>query len=232
MTDDHPPTTRARGWLLGAVVVALIALASFDRVHEGVLQLFEVAREIMVAHPVAGPVLFVVLAALSAMLSFFSSAVLVPAAVYTWGPVATAVLLWLGWILGGVGAYTMAWWAGRGALRWIAPGRSFTRYEERFRERVNFGSVLLFQLALPSEIPGYVLGLVRYPLAKYVAALAIVEVPYAVGTILIGASFVSRNVGMLLALGVAAVVTVVVLARLLKRHVPEKRGAPMNTPTR
>lgn len=104
------------------------------------------------------------------------------------------------------------------ALHWIAPGRSFTRYERRFRERVGFGSVLLFQLALPSEIPGYVLGIVRYPLGKYLAALAIVEVPYAVGTMLIGASFVSRDVGMLVALGVTAVVAVVVLARLLRRH--------------
>jgi hypothetical protein len=37
---------------------------------------------------------------------------------------------------------------------------------------------------------------------------------------------------MLLALGAAAVVTVVVLARLLKRHLPEERGASMDTPTR
>lgn len=218
MTEDHLPPAYARAFVLVVAVAALVALASSDAVHQAVLQLLEAAREIMTAHPVVGPTLFVVLAAASAMLAFFSSAVLVPAAVYAWGPLATAALLWLGWMLGGLSAYALAWWAGRGAMHWIAPGRSFSRYEERFRERVSFGSVLLFQLALPSEIPGYVLGLARYPLAKYLAALAIVEVPYAVGTMLIGASFVSRNVGMLLALGVTAVVAVVVLARLLRRH--------------
>ena len=201
-------------------MTALVALASSDPVHQAVLQLFEAFREIMGAHPVAGLVLFVVLADLSAMLSFFSSAVLVPVAVYTWGPMVTAALLWMGWILGGLGAYTMAWWAGRGALRWIAPGRSFARYEERFRECVSFGSVLLFQLALPSEIPGYVLGLARYPLARYLAACAIAEAPYAVGTMLIGASFVSRDIGMLIALGAAAIVGVVVLARVIRQRLP------------
>jgi uncharacterized membrane protein YdjX (TVP38/TMEM64 family) len=216
MTADHLPPAYARAVALVVAVAALVALASSDAVHQAVLQVLEAAKGIMVAHPVAGPTLFVVLAAASAMLAFFSSAVLVPAAVYAWGPAATAALLWLGWILGGLSAYALAWWAGRGALRWIAPGRSFTRYEERFRERVSFGSVLLFQLALPSEIPGYVLGLARYPLAKYLAALAIVEVPYAVGTMLIGASFVSRDIGMLLGVGTAAAVGVVVVARALK----------------
>ena len=162
--------------------------------------------------------LFVLLAALSAMLAFFSTAVLVPAAVYAWGPWLSAVLLWLGWMLGGLGAYTLASLVGRPAMRWVAHGHPFTAYETRLRRETPFGLVLLFQLALPSEIPGYVLGLARYPLHRYLAALAIAELPYAVGTMLLGESFVSRRVWLLVALGAGAVVMAVVLGRVLRRR--------------
>jgi uncharacterized membrane protein YdjX (TVP38/TMEM64 family) len=103
-------------------------------------------------------------------------------------------------------------------LRWVAPGRSFDQYERQFHHRVSFGFVLLFQLALPSEIPGLVLGLARYPLRRYLAALAIAELPYAVGTMLLGASFVSRRIGLLLSLGAAAAIAATALGRALRRR--------------
>ena len=208
----------ARALVLGLLVVGLVSLASSSTVHEEMLELFEAAKLIMAQHPVLGPVLFVLLAGLSAMLAFFSTAVLVPAAVYAWGPWTSAVLLWLGWMLGGLGAYTLASLVGRRALRWVAHGHPFTAYEKRLRRETPFGLVLLFQLALPSEIPGYVLGLARYPLHRYLAALAIAEVPYAVGTMLLGESFVTRRVWLLVALGAGAVVMAVVLGRVLRRR--------------
>lgn len=218
MTEDHLPPVHARALVLVALVAALVVLASSDAVHQAVLQVFAAAKGIMAGHPVAGPLVFVVLAALSAMLAFFSSAVLVPAAVYAWGDVVTAGLLWLGWMLGGLAAYGLASWAGRPALHWLAPGRPVARYEERLRREAPFGLVLLFQLALPSEIPGYVLGLARYPLGRYLAALALAELPYAVGTMLLGASFVSRNIGMLVALGGVAALGATLLARELRQR--------------
>ena len=39
--------------------------------------------------------------------------------------------------------------------------------------KATFPLVLLFQLAVPSEIPGYVLGALRYHFGKYLAARAI-----------------------------------------------------------
>ena len=52
--------------------------------------------------------LFVLLAAISAVLAFFSSALLLPVAVFTWGSKVTFVLLWLGWLLGGIGTHHKA----------------------------------------------------------------------------------------------------------------------------
>ena len=55
------------------------------------------------------------------------------------------------------------------------------------------GRVLLFQLAVPSEIPGYLLGTLGYRFSRYLVVVSVGEVPYALGTVLLGESFVSRE---------------------------------------
>jgi uncharacterized membrane protein YdjX (TVP38/TMEM64 family) len=200
------------------MVAGLIVLAWSPPVHRAVLQLFEAAKAIIESHPLMGAVLFVVLSALAAMLAFFSSAVLVPPAVYAWGPVACAALLWSGWMLGGLASYGLAYHFGRPVLRWLAPGKAISQYQQRIREQASFGFILLFQLALPSEIPGLVLGLAHFPIERYLLALAIAELPYAIGTTMLGASFVSRRFGLLLSLGALAIIMVIVLGRAFRRR--------------
>jgi hypothetical protein len=101
---------------------------------------------------VAGPAIFVALAAASAMLAFFSSAALVPAGVVAWGMPTTAALLSLGWLLGGLLSYGSARGLGRPLLAHLAPVEFLAKYERRVSRDTPFGVVLLFQLALPSEI--------------------------------------------------------------------------------
>lgn len=217
--EQAPPSThRIRAILLVALVGTLVALAWSPPVHRAVLQVFEAAKVLITDHPLLGALLFIVLSAMAAMLAFFSSAVLVPAAVYAWGPVVCSALLWAGWMLGGVVSYGLAYRYGERVLRWLAPGKSIAQYQERIREKASFGFILLFQLALPSEIPGLVLGLARFPLRRYLMALAIAELPYAIGTTMLGASFVSRRFGLLLSLGAVAALTAVVLGRALRRR--------------
>lgn len=218
MTSEHAPTFRIRAILLLGMVAALVVLAWSDPVHVAVLELFEEAKGIIQKYPILGAVVFVLLSALAAMLAFFSSAVLVPPAVYAWGPVTCAALLWAGWMLGGLVSYGLAFRFGQPVMRWLAPGKSIERYLSRIRENASFSFILLFQLALPSEIPGLVLGLSRIPLGRYLLALAIAELPYAVGTTLLGASFVSRRFGPLLSLGAVAAVAAVLLGRALRKR--------------
>ena len=119
----EPPNVTARPELLvrswgRAVAVVLICasvalLLSFDAVYEGLQSALAAVEPGIAAHPRLGAVAFVVFAALSAILAFFSSALLLPAAVYTWGTTVTLVLLWLGWLLGGISTYAL----GRGLRR-------------------------------------------------------------------------------------------------------------------
>ena len=206
------------------LVAGLIVLAWSDPVHRAVLQVFDAAKAIIEQHPILGAAVFTVLSALAAMLAFFSSAVLVPAAVYAWGPIVCTVLLWAGWMLGGLASYGLAHRFGEPVMRWLAPGKSIARYRAKIREEVSFGFILLFQLALPSEIPGLVLGLAHFPLERYLMALAIAELPYAVVTTLLGASFVSRRFGLLISLGAGAALTAFFLGRAFRKRLGGTSG--------
>jgi uncharacterized membrane protein YdjX (TVP38/TMEM64 family) len=210
----RPVVTRAV--LLVALVAGLIALARSDTLHQELLGVLEAAKTMIAAHPVGGPLAFIGLSALSAMLAFVSGAVLVPAAVYAWGAGPTMLMLWLGWTLGGVIAWTLAALFGRPLLRWLVAGETLSRYQHLLDTRPRFSSVLLFQLALPSEIPGYLLGLAHYPLPRYVAALMLAELPYAVGTVLLGVGFVRRDTVTLVAVCLIGAVALAVVAGALR----------------
>ncbi|WP_375771136.1 VTT domain-containing protein [Archangium gephyra] len=187
--------------LLLLLLGGMVLFASSDTFQSALAWLLAKAGPVIEAHPFWGAALFLLLSAFSAMLAFFSSAVLVPVAIHTWGEAVCVLLLWCGWMLGGAGAYVIARSWGRPVVRRLVSGELLGRYEERISRHSSFGLVLLFQLAVPSEIPGYVLGLARYGLRKYLRVLALAELPYAVGTVYLGSSLLEQRSLVLLALG-------------------------------
>lgn len=211
---------RASGLL--AIGLGVTLLLSVDVLFAGMQDLLSAAGPLIRSHPVAGGLVFVVLSALAAMLAFFSSALLVPVAVYSWGRPWTALLLWIGWLLGGVCAYAAGRFLGRPLVRSVASARLRALYRERYLERlpskVDVPVALLIQLALPSEIPGYLFGTLRVPLRTYLPALALVEAPYAAGTVLLGESVLRRDGGWLLVLAAVGLGASLVAAHVLHRR--------------
>lgn len=212
----HHALWRALGIVVACALLAL--LLSSDALFGWVERLLGAARPIIGAHPWGGAVLFLLLSALSAMLAFFSSAVLVPVAVVAWGPFGTVALLWGGWLLGGVVSYLIGRYLGLPAVRALVRSPRLETYRQRFSARASFGLVLLLQLGLPSEVPGYLMGLSRVRIAVYLPALALAELPFAVGTVLLGESIVQRRIALLVGLGVAAAAVSLLLLRLLRRR--------------
>lgn len=215
-TKTHP--IRGRAVAILVIFVALAAIVSLRSLHTTLLGWLDVIRGLMADHPTGGAVVFVALAALSAMVAFFSTAVLVPPAVAAWGQGGTVALLWLGWMLGGLTSYLIGRGPGVLAARGLVSEAKLAGYQRRIGAGAPFSLVLLFQLALPSEIPGYVLGLVRYPLTRYLVALAIAELPYAVGVTLAGESFLQGRLVPLLGLGAGAALVAVLAWRTFHRH--------------
>lgn len=221
--NASPASRRGSRSLVRVLLVLLICvmaalLLSVDWVYSGMHRLLAAAEPLISGHPVLGALAFVLLSALSAILAFFSSALLVPAAVFAWGNALTLVLLWIGWLLGGICMY----WLGHGMRGSngdkAAPGGRFAAYLPRVSREVSFPLVLLWQLALPSEIPGYLCGYLRVPFRTYVVALAIGELPYAAAAVWLGQSVVDRQVGWLVALGVVFASFLLLFLRLLRRR--------------
>jgi uncharacterized membrane protein YdjX (TVP38/TMEM64 family) len=203
-----PPGAPGLLWWRRAAAVALVlaglsVVALSDALHDALLELFSIVEQAVRARPIIGMMFFIVGAALSALLAFFSSAVLVPIAIQAWGKPASMLLLWIGWTAGGIIAYSIGRHLGRPIARWLTSEEALDRFTTRISSRTPFGIVLLFQVALPSEVPGYALGLLGYPLGKYLLALGLTELPFSIGTVYLGETFLERNVTMLVGIGVA-----------------------------
>jgi uncharacterized membrane protein YdjX (TVP38/TMEM64 family) len=173
---------------------------------------------VIAPHPLVGALAFVLLSAVSVTLAFFSSAVLIPIAIETWGREPTIALLYFGWVLGGATAYTLARTIGRPLVRALVDEKTLDRYLGRISRHARFRFVLLMQLALPSELPGWVLGLAHVRFATYLAALAIAELPYAIGTVLVGEGLIEQRAWQLIAIGAAGAALLLVALRLFEQR--------------
>jgi uncharacterized membrane protein YdjX (TVP38/TMEM64 family) len=210
-------TTWRRAGILLLLTMGLAALATSDALHAALVDVLAASDTIVARHPVLGVVLFVAWAAVSAMLAFASTAVFLPVAVFTWGEPLSILLLWIGWTMGGACSYGVGRFLGRAVVKWLTAEAVLHRLEERIGPATPFGLVLLLQLALPSEIPGYLLGLVRYSFPKYLIVLALVELLFAVAMVHLGASFVERRAGIVLATGTAVVLLSVTAFYVLRK---------------
>jgi len=79
-------------------------------------------------------------------------------------------------------------------------------WQDQVSQRSRFSHILIFQALVPSEIPGYVLGILRYRFMFYLAALAITELPYVVGVVFLGEYFLKGEGMVIILLGLAVIV--------------------------
>lgn len=220
---SHPVHARLK-WrpiLIFLLCVLAAVLLSIDSMNAGLHRLLSAAEPAIAAHPVSGALLFIVLSAFSALVAFFSSALLVPVAVYTWGMPLTAALLWVGWWVGGACTYAFGRALRRPLIRLAGHAEQLDFFRRRVPADAGFAMILLLQVALPSEIPGYLCGVMRVPFRTYALALALAELPYALGTVWIGDSLLQQRTGLLLSLGVlGAAASAYAVRRLRQRLLP------------
>jgi uncharacterized membrane protein YdjX (TVP38/TMEM64 family) len=204
------------GLLVAVVLLAGFVVAS-DRLHGELAGLVAWAERLIARAPVAGAAVFIVLTMLSAMLAFFSTGLLAPVAIAAWGTTGTLVLLWVGWLLGGVLTYAVGRYLGRSVAGVFVRRETLDHWEAFVRDRSHVTHLLLFQIAMPSEVLGYVLGLLRYRLRTYLGVLSITEIPYALAVVYLGESFLAGDAVRFVAIGLATVALSLGLYALLTR---------------
>jgi uncharacterized membrane protein YdjX (TVP38/TMEM64 family) len=216
-------THRRRLGALALLVAVGLVVAASARLHQLSEEAVAAMGSIIAQHPGWGALAFIALAAISAMMAFVTSVVLVPVAVHHWGPVITALLLWLGWLVGGGVAYGIGRYVGGPAVRRLVGGARARYFEEQITARAPFLVVFLFQIALQSEIPAYVMGMVRYPLLRYLLALGAAELPFAVGAVLLGSGFLHREYWMMVGVGMVGIAIVSLAVGALHRRLSKGR---------
>ena len=203
--------------IVGSLILVVGLIAGSETLHNKIEDVIIWAEVVISKSPLLGMLIFVLLAMLSAMVAFFSSALLAPVAIYAWGRAGCLLLLWVGWLLGGIASFCIGRFFGRSAAALIISGEKIDGWEQQLRERNRFIYVLVFQAVIPSEIPGYVLGILRYRFLHYLAALAIAELPYAIAVVYLGQSFLQGNAIVFVTIGVAVIVLGVFLLRIFKK---------------
>jgi uncharacterized membrane protein YdjX (TVP38/TMEM64 family) len=203
--------------IVGILIVVVGLVTASDTLHNRTEEIIVWIEGVISQAPVLGMVLFVLLSMVSAMVAFFSSAVFAPIAIYAWGKAGTFMLLWLGWLLGGILSFCVGRFLGRSVVGMIIDEQKIAGWERELGERSRFMHILMFQAAVPSEIPGYVLGILHYRFPLYLAALALTEIPYAIATVYLGESFLEGESTVFILLGIAVIVLGVFLLQGIRK---------------
>ena len=206
--------------LLLLVVAAAGLVVASAPLHGALTSMVAAGEAFMARAPVAGAAVFVGLTALSAMIAFFSTGLLAPVAIATWGPLTTFLLLWIGWLAGGAVSYAVGRYLGRGVAGLLVGGETLDHWERTLRDRSHVRHLLVFQLAMPSEILGYALGIVRYSFFTYIGVLSLSEIPYALAIVYLGESFLAGDALRFVAIGAGLVVVSAALYAWVRRTVP------------
>ena len=213
---------------LGVVVFLGVAFFLSVTVQRVFLESIEIIELFVERHLFWGAVIFVLLAAFSAMFSLFSSVPLVPIATVVFGNFFTGLLLCVGWLLGDMAAYAIGSSAGyRIVSRFISMDRA-EYYKKRLSGRSQFWIVFIFRFALPSEVTGYTLGVLRYHFGKYALATALSEIPFAFLAVYSSEALIQRRLALFLGLITAGVLVTVLMLALLKKQLNNdgrKKGA-------
>lgn len=210
-----------RNIIVFVAVVIIVALFWFSTAFSNYFEsaLFAL-RNYEVEFPFLSISIFILLAVISTLIFTFSSIWLVPAAIEIWGRWETFLLLLTGWIIGNILSYLIGKYAGYPIVKKLVPEKKIEKYKHLFLEgNRGWSIVLLFRFILPSEIPGYFLGIARYRFLPYFAATVLSEAPYALIAVYAIDAILRRDIGLFLIWGAIWAFCAIILVRLIKKKI-------------
>jgi uncharacterized membrane protein YdjX (TVP38/TMEM64 family) len=171
------------------------------------------------AHGIAGIFIFIVVSFFSSILSPLSSLPLIPSAVIVWEKFFTLIFLMIGWFFGAWVGYFIGKYASEKFLSRYWNFKEIDRYKEKISPGAQFGLVLFFRFAIPSEITGITLGIIRYHLGKYLIAVFLTELPFAFASVYLSGALVQGNLRIFAGLFVFIIVLILFASYVFRKKV-------------
>jgi len=178
-------------------------------------------------NPILVPLLFVLFAALSVMLGPFTSAPLISFAVALWDTSFTLFFLLSGWLIGNTLAYLIGKHIGHPIVKRLVKKEKLLKWETFLSEKIDIRLVFLFRLAAPSEV-GYVFGIMRYNLMRYLTITILAEIPLALLLVFAGEAIIGNNWELFVGLTIAGL-TVILSSLYLLKSLETKRKKDSTT---
>lgn len=175
------------------LLLAIVVFASSIELRQFIDGAMASIKSLIEKQEALGIFAFFVISALSAMLSPFSIIPLIPLAVLTWGGFVTNALVLAGWVTGGILSFMLARLVGRLILRKFISFEHIDHYLEKLPRKLEFEILLLFRFAVPAEIPGYAVGLTKYPFFPYLLATLLSELPFSVISVYASEAFLKKH---------------------------------------
>ncbi len=205
--------------LIAIIIVTTLIFWSSTMLQDEYLQLVVFFEKNVAVRPILSMVAFIILTVLSVMFFFFSSVLLVPFAVSVWGSFITTFLLLVGWILGAIISYILGRYAGYPILKYFIPLRKLDYYRDLFSKNSSLLLIFLVRFTVPSEIPGFALGIFRLHFLKYLLITVLAEIPYAFVTVYATGAIFNKDPIVLGVIMVTWLLPTILLARLLYKKI-------------
>ncbi len=172
-------------------------------------------------YPFLGGLVFFGVSVVAVLISPFSSVPLVPSAIMAWGSLTTFFLMLPAWIIGGLLAYYVGSLSREKIIRHFISFEKVDYYKKRISPRSQFWLVLLFRLAIPSEVASYTLGIIRYDFWKYFLITILTELPFALFVIYSGSILVKGEILIFAAIAGVAVIVFYILYHEFNKKLKE-----------
>jgi uncharacterized membrane protein YdjX (TVP38/TMEM64 family) len=113
----------------------------------------------LAAHPRLAVGVFVGTSVVAVLVPVLSNLALVPLVVPAWGPVWTALLLLLGWVIGAVASFLLGRFARELILRRFPSVHRHVNIDRLIHPGHRIGSLILLRMTFPVDVLSYALGL-------------------------------------------------------------------------
>jgi uncharacterized membrane protein YdjX (TVP38/TMEM64 family) len=211
----------------------IIALVIFAVIISAVIYVASMAQSVALgsidtigayleAHRILGIFIFFGISVLAVLVSPLSSVPIVPSATLAWGGLITLGLLVPAWMVGAVFAYYIGAYSREKIIRRFVSFEKVEYYKKRISPRTQFWLVLLFRIAVPSELAGYTLGIVRYDFKKYLLATFLVELPVALVVIYSSSFLLSGRLLIFSEIIIGAILVFYIAYLILKKQIEKK----------